>query len=254
VLATLVLIAVGLLLFAAYRGLTQVVEQYTATAPQELPRVEIPAIQRQSIKQRVTAFRNAVDAGKATEPLALSAADLNALADDDPNWKGKIYLAIDDDKVKGKVSIPLEKLTAGLGRVGLDLLRGRYLNGEVELKPSVTNDALRIAFQSIEVNGASLPEEVMVEVRKQNLVDDENNDPKLAGFFQKLESITVKNGKVIITPRASLSPPASSTELPGDVLAPANDGQPRPEPSKLGTERPSAEAEPLSSSDSTRKP
>src|SRR5262249_41277252 len=43
VLALLVMIAVGLLLFVAYRGLGQLVEQYTATAPQELPKVGMPA-------------------------------------------------------------------------------------------------------------------------------------------------------------------------------------------------------------------
>ena len=72
VLAVLFLIAVAILLYVAYRGLGQLVEQYTTTAPQELPAVEMPAQERQSLQERVDAFRKAVDAGTPTEPLVLT--------------------------------------------------------------------------------------------------------------------------------------------------------------------------------------
>ena len=50
-------------------ALNQLVEEYTATAPRELPKVEMPAEQRQALKDRVEAFRKAVEAGTPTEPL-----------------------------------------------------------------------------------------------------------------------------------------------------------------------------------------
>src|SRR5690349_19943547 len=69
VLAVLFLIAVGLGVYILYRALSHYVEEYTATAPRELPTVEMPVEQRETLKERVDAFRKAIDAGIPTEPL-----------------------------------------------------------------------------------------------------------------------------------------------------------------------------------------
>ena len=70
----------------------------------------MPAEQRQVLKDRVEAFRKAVEAGTPTEPLVLTSDDLNALIEENPDLKGKIYVKIEGDEVKGQVSIPLDKL------------------------------------------------------------------------------------------------------------------------------------------------
>ena len=76
--------------------------------PRELPKVEMPAEQRQALKDRVEAFRKAVEAGTPTEPLVLTSDDLNALIEENPELKGKIYVKVEGDEVKGQVSIPLD--------------------------------------------------------------------------------------------------------------------------------------------------
>ena len=70
----------------------------------------MPAEKRQALKDRVEAFRKAVDAGTPTEPLVLTSDDLNALIEENPELKGTIYVKVEGDEVKGQVSFPLDKL------------------------------------------------------------------------------------------------------------------------------------------------
>ena len=81
----------------------------------------MPAEKRQALKDRVEAFRKAVEAGTATEPLVLTSDDLNALIEENAELKGKVYVKIEGDEVKGQVSIPLERLA------DLPMFKGRYL-------------------------------------------------------------------------------------------------------------------------------
>jgi len=216
VLMVLMLIVTGLGVYFGYRFVTQLVEQYTATAPRELPKVEMLAEQRESLKKHVEEFRKAVEEGKAVEPLVLTSQDLNALIEEEPELKGRVYLKIEGDKLKGQVSIPLEK-------IGWAMLRGRYLNGEADLKASLDNGILIVTLDSLEVNGKSPPPEMMTKLREQNLAKDAYNNPKNAEMLRKVESMEIKDGKVIIRVRAK---PAEATgkpaekALPSQVLAP----------------------------------
>ena len=96
--------------FFGYRFVNQLVDQYTATTPRELPKVEMPAEQRQDAQGPRRGVPKAVDAGTPTEPLVLTSDDLNALIEENPDFKGMVYVKIDGDEVKGQVSIPLDKL------------------------------------------------------------------------------------------------------------------------------------------------
>ena len=82
-----ILVAVGI--YIVYRFLNRLVDEYTATAPRELPKVEMPAEQRQALKDRVEAFRKAVEEGTPTEPLVLTSDDLNALIEEKPDSRGR---------------------------------------------------------------------------------------------------------------------------------------------------------------------
>ncbi|HKI17629.1 MAG TPA: hypothetical protein VKA15_07100, partial [Isosphaeraceae bacterium] len=188
-------------------------------APRELPKVEMPAEQRTSLKKRVEEFGKAVQEGKAVEPLVLTGDDLNALIEEEPEFaelKGKVYLKIEKDELKGQVSFPLEKL-------GLAMLKGRYLNGEADLKASLSDGVLIVTLDSIEVNGKRVPEEAMANMRQENLAKDAYKNPKHAAILRKLESLEIKDGKIIIRVRAKSAEangkPAEKG-LPSSVLAP----------------------------------
>jgi hypothetical protein len=247
ILAVLMVVAIGVGAFLFYRFLGRVVEEYTATAPRELPKVEMPAEQRQAVKQRFEAFRKAATEGKATEPLVLTSDDLNALIEENPELKGKIYVTIEGDKLKGQISIPLEK-------IGIGMLRGRYLNGEAELKASLSDGVLIVTLDSIEVNGKRPPENFLEQMRQQNLAKDAYKDPQNAEMIRKFESLEIKDGKITIKlrgkPGTPSGAPATKKEIPVEVFAPP----PENDQPKSKSEPPKAKAEPSPGGETAKQP
>ena len=229
VLALLMAILIGILAFVGYRALSGLVNEYTATEPEQLPKVEMPAEKRQELKDRVEAFRKAVNEGKATEPLVLTGDDLNVLIDDNAELKGTIFVKIEGDELKGRVSIPLDKLP-------LPMFKGRYLNGEASLKASFFDGELIVHMEEIEVKGKKPPEDAMKGFRQQNLAKDLFKDPENAKMLRKLESLEIKDGKIIVKVKAksdAAPSPTSKTTAPAEKATPTND-QPKTEPSKNG--------------------
>jgi hypothetical protein len=208
ILALLLLIAIGVATFLFYRWAERMIDEYTATAPRELPKIEMPTEQRKTVKERWDAFRAAIKEGKPTEPLVLDSNDLNVLIDEDEELKGKVYVSIDNDKLKGQISIPLEKLPI------LGLTKGRYLNGEAELKAAIVNDVLFVTLDSIEVNGKKVPEEFMAQMRSQNMAKDLYKDAKKAEELRNLQSIDIKDGKMTLRAKDRTKKPESDKAEP----------------------------------------
>ena len=75
----------------------------------------------------MAAFKKALEAGTATDPLVLTSDDLNSLIEENPDFRGRLFARVEGDKLKARISFPLEKLKIGM-------LRGRYLNGEADSK------------------------------------------------------------------------------------------------------------------------
>jgi hypothetical protein len=247
VLAVLFAILMAVIAYFGYRFVNQLVDEYTATAPRDLPKVEMPAEQRKILKDRVEAFRDAVKAGTPTEPLELTSNDLNALIEEEPDLKGKIYVKIDGSEIKGQVSFPLEK-------IGLSMFKGRYLNGEADLKASLSDGILIVTLDSFEVNGKRPPDNVMTQIRQENLAKDAYKNPQNAEMLRKIESLEVKDGKIILKVRAkaaSSTSPSSETatkkESPAKAVTPPAAEKTKSEPAKTETpkiETPKANAEP----------
>jgi hypothetical protein len=233
VLTVLLIIALALGAFVFYRFLSRTVEQYTSPTPRELPKVQISEDHRKEVMDRFKAFREGVKDGTASEPLILTGDDLNALVEETPELKGKVFFSVEGEKIKGKVSIPLSNL------MDIGMLRGRYLNGEAEFKASLSNGILVVVLDSIEVNGQHLPEEAMANLRQQNLAKDITKDPDNAEMIRRFESIEIKDGKIIIKPRPKEPPKAEQ-----DVKKSATDSKPAPkvEHEKGKSEAPKAEA------------
>ena len=77
------------------------VEEYTANAPSSFRCSKCPLNSVKAVKDRWEAFRKAVEAGTASEPLVLTSDDLNALIEQNPELKGKIYVKVEGDEIKG---------------------------------------------------------------------------------------------------------------------------------------------------------
>jgi hypothetical protein len=180
-----------------------VAEQYTETTPMTLPKVELSAADYDQLDKRITAFRDALNAPEAVAPLVLSGEEINALIAKNPGWKdlkGKLYVTIDQDRIKGQVSIPLADVA---GRIpGLSRLKGRYLNGSAAFNVSLANGALAVTLKSLEAKGQSPPPQVMTQLQAVNFAQNAAQNPKTAEMIGKLESIEVKDGKITLKVKA----------------------------------------------------
>ena len=111
---------------------------------------------------------------------------------------GKVYVEIEGDKLHGQASLPL-------GDLG-PMFKGRWLNGSVVFRVEMTAGRLLVFIDSLEVKGKALPEEFMKSLRAKNFAENANQDPKTAELLQKLESITVRDGRVRVTPKQAATP------------------------------------------------
>ena len=189
--------------FAVKRFATRTINDYTETNPAPIEVVTYAPEDRTALQKRLDTFNKALDAGKAGEEIVLSAADINALISDNPQLKGKLYLIIEDDTVKGRVSVPLSDI---LSQKQLEALKltGRYLSGVATFRAGVTNGALDVHLEDILVRDKELPsllKPVVDELKKQNLAKDYQATPEQKAYLSKVESIVVKDGKVHLRSR-----------------------------------------------------
>ena len=181
------------------KAANRLIAEYTDTAPTPLKKVEYPPDQIDALRARLKAFKDAIEKGTAPTELVLTADDLNALITVHKDFSGKAFLEIEDDKVKGSISLPLEDL-------GPLKLKGRYLNGAATLRVSLENGFLSVNLDDLQVKGKPLPDVFMKELKKENLAKDATRDPDVAAAVEKIESLQVKDGKVTLRSTSKTSP------------------------------------------------
>ena len=173
---------------------TQLVNNYTDTAPIQLDTVTLPPAQMSVLRDRVAAFGQALQNPSTPQELVLTAEEINALIGGDPSYKafkGQLLVQIPGDQIKGKLSLPLQD-------IGPLKLKGRYLNGEASLRASLVNGELDVHLDSVIVKGQPLPAAVMTELKKNNLAAEFQKDPKNTANLEKFDNIQIKDGKLIL--------------------------------------------------------
>lgn len=178
----------------------QQIVKYTDTQPMELPQVQIDEAEATAVRQRVDAFAKALEEGRPAEPLVLDGRQLNLLLAASKEWaplRDHVYLDIEGDRIQGAVSLPLENIP----HPWLQKHKGRYLNGSIELRVSLTNGVLVATIESLSVKGRKVPDAVLAELRKQNLARDFYASQEGVQLVQKLEAIRVEDGRLTIVPR-----------------------------------------------------
>ena len=199
----LILIAFTVLLCIAFIGGSYLAVRYLRAEYFPTTRASLPAATpgpqgQQDARARWDAFERTARAHQPAR-IELTADDINALIQNDPQYKdlrNKLHVMLEGDQIKGQVSMPMDDGLAQLP--GLSKLKGRFLNGSAALKISLQNGTLLVTMQSLQVKGQSPPENIMAQLRAQNLAQNIYNDPKNAETMRKLESIEVKDGKITI--------------------------------------------------------
>jgi hypothetical protein len=175
----------------------KMINDFTDAQPMPLPQVQMPRSEIDKLEQRIDTFRQAIRAGKPTEPLALSADEINALIQTDPDFsplKGKLFVTLQGDKVSGQLSVPMEL-------VGLHMFKGRYLNGTGLFSLSLHNGRLRLFVMKLVVKQRQVPEVYMEQIRKYNWADNFNGNPRAAAALEALKEIKVQDSKLIVVPK-----------------------------------------------------
>ncbi len=149
------------------------------------------------LQQRIDTFRESIKYGRPTAPLELTADEINALIANDPDFqsiKGKLQVIIEGDQLKGQVSVSMAEL-------GVPIFQDRYLNAQAVMDLRFNNEAVKIYPRQVMVKGKPIPEVYMAQIRKHNLGQAFNNDPRAGVAMEKLESIQIKNGRLVVTPK-----------------------------------------------------
>jgi len=144
-----------------------------------------------SLQDRVASFSRTLDGQAGPRELILSADDINALIQNDSQYKdlrNKLYVMLEGDQIKGKLSMPLDD-------VGF---KGRYLNGLATIKVTLADGVLNINLKDVQVGDKPLPPAMLSELRKYNFAQNVQTDPDAQRSLQKFESIQVKESKLII--------------------------------------------------------
>jgi hypothetical protein len=145
-----------------YVGVRYVV---TSDKPKELPQVEASDTDQAAVKQRWDDFTKGPRPAPETTPLPdgttttevaplatpgpnrieLTASDINQLIAGSRKLRGKAFVVLENNVARVQVSVPLEK-------VGL---RGRFLNGELEVRPAPDGNPRNIQITEVSLGGVS---------------------------------------------------------------------------------------------------
>ncbi len=197
------LVAAVLMLFLVVGGLfglrlaKKMISDFTESAPAPVRTVQVTPAQAAQVRDKVDRFRQEVEQGRAREPLALTAGDLNTLIAGEPGLqelKGKLFVILDKGQLKGEVSVPLEKL-------GLDIFKGRYLNGTITFDVALRNGHVWLCAREILVKGKPLPGIYQETIRRQNLAKNFAPDQAEAASLGNLESVRVEGDQLLVMPK-----------------------------------------------------
>ena len=160
----LVFLLAAAFIVGSYVGVRYVI---TSSKPRELPVVAPDPQVQQDARARWDQFEQASrgEPSGATQPngvdqsttaaqasrVEFTANDINQLIAANRKARGKAYVSIENNVARVQVSIPLEK-------VGF---RGRYLNGEAEVRASPDRNPRGLQLTKISLSGVDVPEQVV---------------------------------------------------------------------------------------------
>lgn len=201
---TLVLVFIGVVAgtyFGIRKGFLTGVETYTSSGPAPIPKLQISPQERDRIARNLAAQAEQATKPGGPEELALSDQELNVLLTQWPAmgpYGEQIYLQPEGDKLKAQMSVPLDQfeLWNTITRKLWTSPGKRYLNGTASFNVGITNGAVTLALASFEANGKALPEEFIKRAQSQNLASALNTNAQSQAILQRVEAITVREGKV----------------------------------------------------------
>jgi len=163
--------------------------------PLQLPSTGLPLAQLHALQDRIRAFQQAITQRQDTPPLELTDEELNALIETRPEAqpvRGKIFVAIEGNTLKGQLSVRM-------GELRFPVFRNRYLNGWATFRVELVNDMLRVSVEDFSSPRRRLPTVYMDKLREQNLVKSFRSDARFEAALERLKAVEVRDGRLVVT-------------------------------------------------------
>ncbi|OGV68772.1 MAG: hypothetical protein A3K19_24190 [Lentisphaerae bacterium RIFOXYB12_FULL_65_16] len=163
----------------------------TDTAPAAVPVASVDDLEARDIQQRTQDLITSLKENRAGE-FRFSERDLNALVATVPDAqgiRGKAAFSIQGDRLVTQTSLPLDQVPG---------MQGRYLNGKFHLDVKCEGGVLEAYVRDIDVKGDPIPQSIKDRIGKINFGQEIYKDPKAADALRSLESISIRDGKLVI--------------------------------------------------------
>lgn len=211
------LVAVGVVVILTFllgfyfttRWVSKTLTGLTEARPAAFEVVRLSPAEEEEIQQRMRAFFEAAQRGQGGVEIVLTARDLNYLLSRNPDLRERLFVDIQDDRIRGKVSLPLDQVVPPEVRSRLGALRGRYLNGTAVFRVALEGGVLDVRVEELEAAGKPLDKiplvgRLVAELRQRNLA----NDPQVrmtdtSNLMARCESLVVKDGALRLRTKAS---------------------------------------------------
>jgi len=200
----IVLVVAGCLgIYFTKRWALRTLDAYTDTNSTPFEIVTYSTAERAALQSRLDAFADAIQNKRGGHELILTANDLNVLISESAEWRGKVFIAIEDDRVKGSISVPFADILPPEARTKFPVLRGRYLNGSAIFRVALEGGALDVRLEDLQAKGKPLDKAPLVgpiftDMKKRNLATEVRQDSPGMENIRKCDSLQVKDGKLII--------------------------------------------------------
>jgi hypothetical protein len=188
---------VAMLVFAvagvvAFRYVQRKVNDYADTKPMAIEKGDTSPEKLNAIQKRIDAFKEGVATQNTPQELALSADEINSLLASQPDLQrlsSRLSTFIEGDQLKAKLAWPLDDIG----------FKGRYFNGTATLKVSASKGDLDLHIDDVQTqNNKPLPAPIVENLRRHDFADDLQRDAQTAAALRLLDSVQVKDGRVII--------------------------------------------------------
>lgn len=215
-------ILLGIGSFFIYKFATSQVQKYTDTEPKEFPAIDASQEDVDAIQDRIEKFKVAAGLSQddptptpqentddstddstddanidSVDELVLTADEINTLIFADPNFSGKVYVEIEDDKLLARISYPTDGVPGG---------KGRFLNVDGQLKATMEDGILVVRLVDAKVKGEPLPSQFMDAITADNLAADLYEDPDTVEVLKRFDTIEVRDGAVRLNLKTKADP------------------------------------------------
>lgn len=178
-------------------------DEFTDSKPLVFKEKLLSTAEEAEFNEKWTTFKTQKNLELPTDPMELSADQLNHLIRTDPDFsplKDKVHIEIEDNTVRTDVSIPASMVRVVFPDIpNVNMIKSRYFNASAVLNFRLANNELAIYLESLDMAGdKKIPDEYMDRLKNVDLLKDQRFAGQVKKHFGNLREVTVKDGKIIM--------------------------------------------------------